>query len=409
MKLRYNLTVLFCLCAVQLFSLKYITLDMWQVIYDLIVCLLAIQVFEYNILSPSGKGMFHREVMWLMVIPFLSAIPAYIYHGQNFIETFLAARPCLLMLFFFYIRKKGLPVEKIESLFMYFGVAVAGIYIVQAYIYPTVFFQQLRDQDVLEREGVVRIFIQDPIFIAFALFLLLNRLLSAARMIDFFLFGLCLAGTFFTGTRQVIFSTLGCLLLFFITALNFRSKRTFVILLVSAIFAAGFLALGGLDYIFRLIELTNDQKVTDNDYIRFQEANFYMTTYMPSWVSYIIGNGYSYGASAYGKEIFRLEVDQNLFRSDIGLIGALNMFGAVYLLPVVSIYRKVFKVKLFDRRYYKFFFLYLLLTSFTGGNYFLTPWTFTILFLLLYNIEAVTIERGAIENVSILRNVTAAN
>ena len=408
--LTYYITVAFCLCAVQLFSFKFISEDMWQLIDDAVICLLLIQVFAFGIMRSGKKKLFYNEVLLLMLIPFFSAISAYVYHGQSWQETFLAARPCLLLLFYFYVRKKDLSIEKIESIIVNFGLIVSAILIIQALIYPTVYFQQQKEQDLFEeREGIVRIFIQDPLYIVFALFFLANRLFTELKIRDIALFAFCMAGIFFTGTRQVIFSSVGVLFLFFLTSLNFRSRKAYRLLFLVVAFLGVFFYSGGSKYIDKLITLTNEQQVTNNDYIRIQEANFYFNTYMPSGLAYVIGNGYQYGASKYGKEIYQLEQDQGLYRSDVGLIGALNMFGLIYLIPIGIIFYKVFRSKLVERRFYKFFFLYVILTAFTGSNYFLLPWTFTLVFLLLNNVEKLITEKEPVNEPDLLMNKPVLN
>src|ERR1700674_2364125 len=92
----YYITLLFCLCALQLFSFKYISFGQWQLVYDVIICILIIQIFTSKILRVVDDTLFHNEILMLMLIPFFSAVSAYLFHNQPWQQTFLAARPCLL-------------------------------------------------------------------------------------------------------------------------------------------------------------------------------------------------------------------------------------------------------------------------------------------------------------------------
>lgn len=383
----YYTTLLFCLCTIELFSFKLVSLDQWKLIFDLWTIFLIFQVIVYNIMS-SGKKLFHNEILMLIVIPFFSALPAYLFHGQDFGDTFLAARPCLLLLFYFYVKKKGLGIESIESLLVYFGVIVAAIYIIQYFTFPTTYFQQVKEQDIFdERGGISRVFIQDPLYIVFALFFLSNKIIKKATIRDVLLLVICLVGILFTATRQVIFLSLGTLFIYFILSMNFKLKKTYRTIGLFICLIGVLLYNGGSQFMGKLIALTDEQQSIGSDYIRIQEGDYFLTTYMPSDFAYLIGNGVNYGKSRYGQEISKLEREEGFFRSDIGLIGAVSMFGIIYLLPVTMIFIKVFRAKLKERRFYKFFFIYVLLTAFTGENYFFLPWPFTLLFLLLYIIE----------------------
>jgi hypothetical protein len=389
-KFEYLITLLFCLCAVQLFSLKNISSDQWKLIYDVWEIFLVWQVVVYSIMS-SGKKLFHYEILLLLLIPFFSAIPAYIFHDQDFSDTFLATRSSLLLLFYFYIKKKGVSIEAIESILVYFGVIVASILIIQYFTFPTTYFQQIKDQEVFdERFGVTRVFVQDPIYIVFAMFLLSNRIIKKAAIVDVVLLVTCLVGILFTATRQVIFFSLGVLFLYFLLSMNFRLKKTYKTITIFIAIISVVLYAGGAKFIDKLITMSDEQRSSESTYIRVKEADFFLREYMPSPFAYLIGNGVNYGKSNYGREITKMELEEGYFRSDIGLIGALSMFGLIYILPIALIFYKVFRAKLEQRRYYKFFFLYVLITAFTGANYFYLPWTYTLIFLLLYIIEEET-------------------
>ncbi|WP_290246122.1 hypothetical protein [Mucilaginibacter myungsuensis] len=330
--------------------------------------------------------------MALMLIPLFSAIPANIFHQQSYVHSILAAKHYLLFLFYFYLKTKRIDFESIEKLIVGLGVVVAIIYIVQTVTFPITFFQVIKDTNDVAfevRANVVRILFFEPTYMVFALLYYGNKLVKERNIKNIVFLGICVTGVMLTATRQIIFFSIGSLMMLYLLTLNFRSVRTYSFLILFVVIAAVFVGVGGGKYLDSLINLTQRQDVTGADYVRLRAFNFYLYDYMPSIVNYIIGNGVNYGDSAYGKEMLDLEQGQGLYRSDIGLVGALNLFGIIYILPIFFIFLKVFRAKLHNRTYYKFFFFYILTTAFTGGNLFSLPWTFTLIFMLLYNVEKI--------------------
>ncbi|MBE9662413.1 hypothetical protein [Mucilaginibacter myungsuensis] len=354
--------------------------------------MLVIHSFATRSLVYDKRTLFNKEILALMLIPLFSAIPANIFHQQSYVHSILAAKHYLLFLFYFYLKTKRIDFESIEKLIVGLGVVVAIIYIVQTVTFPITFFQVIKDTNDVAfevRANVVRILFFEPTYMVFALLYYGNKLVKERNIKNIVFLGICVTGVMLTATRQIIFFSIGSLMMLYLLTLNFRSVRTYSFLILFVVIAAVFVGVGGGKYLDSLINLTQRQDVTGADYVRLRAFNFYLYDYMPSIVNYIIGNGVNYGDSAYGKEMLDLEQGQGLYRSDIGLVGALNLFGIIYILPIFFIFLKVFRAKLHNRTYYKFFFFYILTTAFTGGNLFSLPWTFTLIFMLLYNVEKI--------------------
>lgn len=376
----------------QGFSIKFITINNWSIINDIIIVIIAFSVFPSINAILQKRLLFFREILYLMLLPLVSIISSNIFHGQGFYESFLAYRPFLLYFFFFYLIRSKMSSEDLVEILLFFGVIVSLIYIVQSITFPNIIFQQnsvaisLGNAILEERAGLTRFSIIDPLYMVFALCYYSGELSKEITRGKIILFTICLTGIIFTLTRQIIIGSLISSLFIFVLSNKDKSKSISKLIVILAILIPSFLYFGAESIFSSLVNLTKEQSFDSSNYIRFQEVRFFLFDYMPSWFCYFFGNGLQYGASTYGKEISMYE-NSGMFRADIGLVGALNLFGIFYVITILSIYNKVFfKIKNIKPTY-KFFFLYLFITSFTGDDYFSRPYAFIFILVLLYIIE----------------------
>ncbi len=110
------------------------------------------------------------------------------------------------------------------------------------------------------------------------------------------------------------------------------------------------------------VELTADQLKYGDD-IRMLSANFFLTEYWPSRLARLIGNGAAYASSRYGREVVNINLYLHFYRSDVGIIGAYNQFGLLYVLNILWVNIKGFAGKYFtyENAYMRLFFLNALL------------------------------------------------
>ena len=165
-----------------------------------------------------------------------------------------------------------------------------------------------------------------------------------------------LAGFYFYGTRQFALSALACI---FISSLFFEKGRHRIYVLVF-LGAATFIILNFKDQLFgQYVEMTSEQLKYGVEDIRLLSANFYLTEYWPSKFARLIGNGMAYGPSMYGKEITNINLYLHFYRSDVGIIGAFNQFGLLYIINILWVNIKGLAGKFFthETKYIRLFFL----------------------------------------------------
>ena len=83
--------------------------------------------------------------------------------------------------------------------------------------------------------------------------------------------------------------------------------------------------------------MTSDQ-VGDTDDVRILASYFYLNQYWPpNFLARILGNGMSHSASDFGKQIQNIQDTFGFHSVDVGLIGAYNTFGLVYVINIIHL------------------------------------------------------------------------
>ena len=289
---------------------------------------------------------FHKEIVSLMVLPFLSSISCYVYRNQPIMISIIAARDSLFWLFYFYLHKKGLSIELIMNVIKKIAIISSSIYIFQQLLYPDLYlFNSLQHYDEVEiRNGLYRfrLFALNPcIMISFYYTLYLyaeNR--NPKDLVLLVLFAVAL---FLTLTRNIYF----CIFVpaFFYVFLKQRelSVRTIFYFIIGASFVL--IVINNADIILGRDFVSKTQDELDESNVRVMSVAFYGLEYWKDYGNMILGNGIaSWGNSAYGNEIQLIEEENKLFRSDIGIIGTFSTYGVVYIFAIILAYRRVFKV-----------------------------------------------------------------
>lgn len=168
------------------------------------------------------------------------------------------------------------------------------------------------------------------------------------------------------GTRQLLFS------IFLLTMLNIlfsrKLKSKVLVVLVSAL-AVIPVVLMFQDIFLNIINLSKEQSVGFEENIRVLAGTFFLTDFFPTPWAYLTGNGADSANSGYGVMIQMYKDVFDFYQSDVGLIGDFSKFGAVFLIAVISILYRILSYSLPDDLIYiKYFYVFVILTSFTGAG-----------------------------------------
>lgn len=330
----FVLIALFCLISIRFWSFGLIPDKVYDYLDDLVIVFLTCIVMHEKIKCGSlKKGFFSINIVLLMFLPYVSAVGAYVYHGQNFIDSFLTLRVHLYWLLYFVLHYYNVDVNKLVRFLLVVGLIWAILNIVQQFTYPSYWFFSRSDTDdySILRAGVYRFMPFRHQYGMFFVFYFFYDYLKTKRMKCLVYVLLGLAGFYFFGTRQFLAITvisLGVMLLW----MN-QGRRFFAMFLLFT--SAGVVIYFQDALLGKFIELSAEDLNEDN--IRLLAYDFYFNRYWPDDViSKVIGNGQNHSFNgSYAAEISRQEQDLRIFRSDIGLIGAYNKFGLLYVVAVL--------------------------------------------------------------------------
>lgn len=315
----------------------------------------------------SKKKAFFIPVQLIFISVLLSIFIATFTRNQNFIDSVGGTVPILIWGTFFYLNHVAFPVDKIENIVIGYGILYLILYLFQFTHPQTALFIKLETIDY--SRGILRIVFPGRGLFYLTIFIAINKITSSKR--NQILWGLIsIAGivvTVMQVTRQFIFATIFIYFIHFIRNVNILNKISVLLVLGGLIF-----------YVYHSdnIILTNlkDTQGQNNelgsDYIRIQEAIFYITNFSESTFNRIFGNGVPYGeTSDYNKYYGRLILNYGYWLSDVGIIAIYAMFGIIAVIGYYLIWLKSFFIKLPKAFYYlKYYLWFLLLTSFTSDT-----------------------------------------
>ena len=266
------------------------------------------------------KSYLMKPFWWIMAGIILSAIPAYLYFGQSYTQSFITYRSQLLWLVIPLLLIVS-PTEKdVVDAAKWTTVLMAGVYYLRLFM-PTMFvidLEQLGDRKLEDMylEGISIATI--PIF--YYLTLLCNRFRWNYLIIIIF----CYAYIFIMQNRSTL---LPVTLLILVSLLRIRSQYRFVKVCTYLVLVA-FVTIQMADYWIKLYEETRAQ-LSDQDYNRVIAFHYFLFEANHNWVTYILGNGY---LSSNVTTLVQDQMQRGIYNSDMGFIGFWNQYG---IIPII--------------------------------------------------------------------------
>lgn len=310
---------------------------------NLLILLLLVFLVFYG--KSQKKMMFKKEIFAFTIIPFLSAIPCYLYRHQGFVETFLATKYILYWLFYFVLIKCAYDSQIVLKAIKNLAFIVALIFIFQQVLYPGfyLFDDGGKTMELEQRNGLYRFrlfWIIPYVYIAFYYFL--EKYIKTKDTRSFLFTAFLIIPIYLTLTRQIWF----CILLpiFFYPLINGGRISAKKFYQFTICFILLYIVYQNIDVIVgkQLMERTQDENSSDN--IRVLAMNFYGLEYWENWFNVLLGNGCPYGQlNEYAHYISNMEKDYGLYRSDIGIVGVFSFYGIAYIIAIFALYIKTFK------------------------------------------------------------------
>ena len=301
-------------------------------------------------------------VISFTVLPFISFIPAYVLHNQSFVSSFFAANFTLAYLLFFLYFAISFPPRTLLKILCWFGLIWCLIQCIQQITYPHYWFATRMDtfeKSIEIRNGIYRYNTYGIPFGLIFLFYSFQRFFDVGK--KKYLMGIIigLIGAYLTATRQVIASSVLCLLIGLFIMGKIKGRYLFVFLVVSF-----FIYLNADSLFGDFIEMTEE---VDEDYVRFITYNYFGLEYNKGeLLPFLFGNGIDFQSnvfySPYGNEIMKLQ-ELGLHRSDIGIVGMYSYFGIFYVIAVLSFFIYSIRNRKYIEPYLQMYILYMLMTT----------------------------------------------
>lgn len=296
---------------------------------------------------------FHKEVILLMILPFISGISSMMEFNQGLYETVVACIPSLLWGTYFFLHKNNVPHDKALRFLLFFSLIGMLIMTVQQFFPEKAMFGvsvSTESDEIAEvRNGLYRFRIGGAGCAGLFLFAYywgktVNSYNRRWLAISFCL----LLYLYLTLTRIVILSVLLIVILTFFMRKKGNSATSFLLVLCFLSFL----------FIFRdtlfgaFIEQTSEQ-TSNSDDVRFLEYTFFLNEILTKPIIFVLGTGVPHASSSLGDYYRNLE-QLHLFSSDIGLIGTWFNYGILYVVLFVwCIYKMCIKLRHLLPTYFK--------------------------------------------------------
>lgn len=282
-------------------------------------------------------------VLYFLLAPIITHISCFLSHGQSIIASISVATESMVLAIYFYCILKGTNKDSIITFILLLAVARTLITLIEQFTYPHILFSFAQDffddygsfHEVEERSGFRRFNIADAYYlVVFLGFYSFNKIIKRFQMKYALVFLFALLGIYMDQSRQIMF-------VFFISLLftpflmdktksnNKGLKVVLIIMIFSITLYANYDSLFG-----ELGEKTSEQ--LNADYTRSVEIVFFLSK-LGNPLTILFGNGW-FGNSAYGREYIDLQDTVHMYRSDVGIVGALHMLGAVFIIVFIVYY-----------------------------------------------------------------------
>lgn len=359
-----NIYVIFIiLCSTSFFSFAFLGPIAKAAELMGVVFIMALLVLFWIYTDQSKfKEHFTVFIVFILISLITSSLMANATRDQSFVSTAIAQRAIYYYLFYFLLHQLKIRPSDLEKIFITFGLIHVGLYLIQFFLYPKVIF----DVFILSGRGTIRIYMKGSDYLVISYFMCIQAFFRTNKIKYLLLTFVFFSIFILLGGRQTMAIMAFVLILFLIYDKRVKSR----ILLGMLIMACVFLVYIIFQEIFQqlVVQSARDSRL-GADYIRFVSARHFLTDFFKSPIGYITGNGMFDNNTSYGAEIKRL-MSQGYYLGDIGLVGNYAIYGSFFVIGVLGICIKVFRMKILQNHaYIKYMFIAIVLSLITGGGF----------------------------------------
>ncbi len=380
------LFILLLLCSIHFWGFVYLPKDMWKMTD---AASLLVMGFGFLMTMKKDGLNFRNAIITYLIGLIINIFAAYINFGQSLLDTFILFGAFYFILFYFSLHEMQISRKYLENVIIIFAILYSVFYLIQLIYYPRPIFTT----NMLADRGTIRLRIQGNGFLVLAFFMLLNRYLIDQKLKNIFLMGFFFVILLKGGFRTLTFAALLLSMLMYIKLIPYALKNYFTIIL-AVIFLAGLIYSRGTSAIIKnMIYTTQKQQNEGEKYIRSRCLKYYLTIYPEKKSYYIFGGGMPIGDGLEARKQNFMADKYGFEWVDLGLIGFYIVIGAVACFGIVWYTIKAIFTKVPpDMLYLNFYFLYLLLVSFTTMEIYRSG-VFAVEAIVLYLIDTNRVEK----------------
>lgn len=339
--------------------------------------------FSFLMVSQKRNLKFKNAILLFLIGILINIIPAYINHGQSPYDTILSFTFEYFILLYFLLHYFNLSRKFLENIIIIFASIYSIIYIIQVEVYP---YTIVKNPLYLDK-GEFQFAILGHGFLMLAYFLMLNRYLLNRQLKNIIMAIVFFIVLLMCDYRTLIAGAILITLIMLIKIVRFNAKDFAILIFVSLLFLGLFQFRVASKILERSVSETKSNFNEGDNYVRLRQFKFFFKEYPKNISYYIIGGGKPGGKSIYNYKMGSLRSNYNIVWVDLGILGFYLIIGGIALSGLLWYTVKAIFIKLpRDKLYLNFYFLYLLIVSFTNQEIY-SDGIFTVQAIGLYLID----------------------
>lgn len=333
------------------------------------------------------KSPFRNILIIILMCIILSFVPAYIYRGQSFIETFKASANYFYIITFFAICKLKPTLKDIEKAMVYLSLITSFLYLVQLVLLP-IGIAILPITNALEASSAeaARFRIAGSGIFSLAFFYGINRYVISNKLKYLGVAIINLMPLIIMGFRTMLAGIALFSVVLLLKTTGGRIQKIFKYIIVASLLVLTLMQVPAVkervDYMIEK-QADGDQSFSNSDYIRIVQFDYFTQEYPLGILDRGFGSGSPYVYSDFGVSQYELN-EMGIFWVDWGLIGLSWIIGPFTVLAMIWL--NIICCRLIPNKSYLYiaiWFVYLIAVSVLSAEYFRTG-NFVIHSIALY-------------------------
>jgi len=260
-----------------------------------------------------------------------SMIPAFLFYGQGILQSVITYRWQILWISIPWLIYIAPSRNDIIQASWWLTLLMFSVILIREAA-PSLFIIS-DDMEMARLKGDTGLFVDGFVFAVIPIFHYLEKIRRSFDFYSLFVVVICLSFLFLVQNRSALFTVLLIIVFSIVTA---KSRDRKFIWIITAGLCVLTLCLT-IDVWVALFEETNAQ-LGDENYNRAKAFAYFLSPLAnPSYVTYVLGNGF---LSAHSSPLMADMMEQGVYNSDVGFVGFWNQFG---LLPIAVFFYLLLK------------------------------------------------------------------